>query len=232
MTTGRRDAAWRGDMKAMDIEHTRASHGVAAISRRALVAAGAGWVLGAAGLLLPATGDEATARGALGGAKGGRHGKDQRGRNKHRGKDNNEPGDDKQTHDDGLFGEDAVSVVFVNSGSVDLEVYYNNSTKIDGGEQREDRIPAHTSRSYTGTTSATIVNITSPECDGCFIYSVEFRNPSIGRPWVTAVDQHNTFFANETGLSEGDSVDDRRRLLVTRNSDSGDSKWFTLEVGP
>lgn len=71
-------------MAAMDDEQgTQTPAWVEATSRRALVAAGAGWALNVAGLFLPTTDDEAEARtGSDGGKLGGRHGKDHRGENK------------------------------------------------------------------------------------------------------------------------------------------------------
>jgi hypothetical protein len=71
-----------------------------ALSRRTLMAAGAGWALGAAGLYLPESMNEAEAReGALGGAMGGRHGKNHRGRNKRRDDDGNDKGDEARDQD-------------------------------------------------------------------------------------------------------------------------------------
>jgi hypothetical protein len=102
-------------MNAMNSE-TRQS---LAITRRALVAAGAGRVLGAGGLFLPDARAEAQARGALGGAMGGRHGKDHRGRNKHRKNDKND--DDGQPRDQGLFSK-GCSVSFRNQNSVTYTV--------------------------------------------------------------------------------------------------------------
>jgi hypothetical protein len=53
----------------------RQTRSSAAISRRTLVTASAGWMLGAGGLILPAPIDEAEARD---GGLGGRHGQDHR----------------------------------------------------------------------------------------------------------------------------------------------------------
>src|SRR4051794_25410338 len=73
---GRRGLPRRRDMTTDVREST-------AISRRTLMAAGAGLVLGTASLVLPGSMDEAAARGSQGGKMGGRHGKDHRGRDKH-----------------------------------------------------------------------------------------------------------------------------------------------------
>jgi hypothetical protein len=96
-----------------------------AISRRAVVAAGAGWVLGAGGLFLPVAIGEAEARSALGGKMGGRHGKDHRGRHKQRGHDRNDKGDNKNDNvqDQGLK---SVSVGFTNASSEDITVTPNH----------------------------------------------------------------------------------------------------------
>jgi hypothetical protein len=83
-----------------------------ALSRRALVTAGAGWVLGAAGLLLPAARDEADARG---GALGGRHGQNQRGRDKHHGQHEHD-GHHRRSGDQSVRNKD-VKVTFINGTS-------------------------------------------------------------------------------------------------------------------
>ncbi len=97
------------------------------ISRRALVAAGTGWVLGAGGLVLPASIDEAEAReGALGGKMGGRHGKDHRGRNKDRGDEN----DNRDEARNQRIGIRDVTLGFENLSSFTLQVkvkYPNNN---------------------------------------------------------------------------------------------------------
>ncbi len=68
------------------------------VSRRTILSgAVAGFGLAASGLFLPQTGEEAAAReGALGGAKGGRHGKDHRGRDRHKRRDHDKKGHDKK----------------------------------------------------------------------------------------------------------------------------------------
>ena len=71
-----------------DQDHRETSTATGATRRRLLRAATGGFALAASGLFLPEGPEEADAReGALGGAKGGRHGKDLQGRSRHRSHD-------------------------------------------------------------------------------------------------------------------------------------------------
>ena len=96
--------------------------GSTAISRRALVAAGTGWMLGAGGLVLPGSMDEADAReGALGGNMGGRHGKNQRGRDKLRDKDENDRHPDPR-EPDRFVRNKWMNLTIVNGSSQNVEI--------------------------------------------------------------------------------------------------------------
>lgn len=136
-----------------------------AASRRAVVAAGAGWVLGTAGLLLPAPGDEAEARGALGGAKGGRHGKDHRGRNKNRGKDRDPNDNDaNEPRDEGLRG---IRLTLIN-GSDSTLVVSGQAPLAPGERWSED----------DGPTTFFVFSVRSQN------YQFYAQNPIIGQPYV------------------------------------------------
>lgn len=110
-------------------------------SRRALLGAAGGFVLAASGLMLPGWLQEAEARGALHGARGGRRGRDHKGRHKQR-----SHGDKKENNKDqdkprgfGLNGiEFTIVVDHANGKTFDMQ-YYSASDpfgnyKIQGGD--------------------------------------------------------------------------------------------------
>lgn len=116
---------------------TTSEHEQVVVSRRLLLGgATSGLVLTAAGLLLPAWVLEADAReGALGGAKGGRHGKNRRGRDKkrrHDHKNNKKKGKDDAPRGGGpLFRSTALSVINKGANPLDCTFYYQIKTGLD-----------------------------------------------------------------------------------------------------
>lgn len=210
-----------------------------ATSRRALVAAGAGWVLGAAGLLLPAAGDEAEARGALGGAKGGRHGKDHRGRDKRRDKNKND-----QTRDDerGQAREEGqnvlgVRVTFANltSSQVNLQI---NEGGADGVYEDPNNFSLYPQQ-WGGPWQSSVELIDSEGGLANKVWfiltsqghtlDVQVKNPWVGTPGIYITDQTtNTDVFNET-FDVGRQVDSGL-FLANRDADTTLYKEFRLSV--
>jgi hypothetical protein len=181
----------------------------AALSRRAVVAVGAGWVLGTAGLLLPAAMDEAEA-----GDLGGRHGHNHRGGDKHRGRHEH---DRKRPSQKGLLR--GVLISFFNSTTSDMiltDLPYAGRT-------------IRPQESFTAKTSkqALIVFLYSKGVN----YTVTGTNPDIGLPAVTIFNVNTSTREVDVALKEGQEHNSGK-FLVKRLTDSRDHKVFQLTVLP
>jgi hypothetical protein len=185
-------------------------HESIALSRRALMAGGAGWVLGAAGLILPASIDGAEARD---GALGGRHGQDHRGRDKDHGNPKNH-GKDHRTHKKSLKD---VEVTFINgtSETIRLNILYNETQHFLAPQERE-----------TVTESSTVLGVELLARNDTH-YFVSAGNPALGLPHVWIRDEDSNTLVFDERLTEGQQIDSYA-FLVTRLNDTADFKVFEI----
>lgn len=218
----------------------RETRSFAGLSRRTLVAAGAGWVLGAGGLFLPGTMDEVEAReGALGGAKGGRHGKNHRGRDKHRGKGENDK--DREPQEEGLFSK-GVSLAFKNQGSdsFTVSVMFDN-----GGSSSRVADPGFYDTLYADSGSVTI-QLAAAAWGATGWLQIDAVNPAIGAPYVKMGPPERCGYyecssTQSQSLSEGEGFDyvwnwgapgQSDTFRADRLSDSSDYKLFLITALP
>jgi hypothetical protein len=216
----------------MDAESgTRTPRWVAATSRRGLVAAGAGWALSAAGLLLPAADDEAEARtGADGGTLGGRRGKNHRGENtnqrQHRRK-HHAGHHDTPVHHHSVLTKDIYVAIFNQSASP-ITVRYES-----GANQRSNSIGPGGENDFAGGASTLTAYITTPLgcvdpnamfCPQDWTFRLYVENPLIDRPAVSVNTYGSTRLADpplaRTYMSVGDRIDvPQYGFWVQRNAD-------------
>lgn len=191
------------------------------LSRRTLMAAGAGWALGAAGLYLPESMNEAEAReGALGGAKGGRHGKNHRGRDKRRGDDDNEKRD--KARDEG-FGLKNVMLTFSNEAGRALKVKvvaWNNK------EYPSEYVEPGSPKIYQSGGEWIKSGFSSGGSD---VVHLEAWNAVIGEPYVIVKDDYGTYM--DPYLSENEEFtfteqSSGNQYLIKRGNDTEDYKTF------
>jgi hypothetical protein len=220
---------------------TRLSAGT---SRRALVAAGAGWVLGAGGLLLPASLDEAEARGSLGGAMGGRHGKDHRGRSKHR--KNNKNDNDGQARDQGLFSKDC-SVAFLNQTGTTFQV----NIQLDSGYWSCDTSgclscgPGFNSPIYADGSVTFNINANEWGAHDGVSYDdtwvgITASNPDVGEPKMTIgplTEYYGVDLSQSESLAVGEGFQYRwaspnGTFYLERLADTSDYKMFRVTAQP
>jgi len=184
------------------------------------MATGAGWVLGTAGLFLPGSMDEAEARGALGGKLGGRRGKDHRGRNKHRGEDENDESDEPRSENLGLKN---VMIGFTNGSGKPFKVKvvaWNNqefpSVYVAPGDTKFYQSGGEWIKAGFSSGGADVVHL-------------EAQNPAFGEPYVIVKDDFGTYM--DPYLSENEQFtftekSSGNQYLVRRGSDTDDYKTF------
>lgn len=187
---------------------------LSARSRRALVTTGAGWILSATGLRLPAAIDEAQARKG----KNSNHGNKDKNGDRSKSGSKNEKKKEAKVRAKSFKG---VTITFVNgTTSSDVRVSrYGTQTEraVSPGEQISLSAPGSVQHEV-----ATIIT-------GRQSYLVYAQNPMVGLPWVKILDRTTDGLVFNEDLEEGEQVSsDLFRLR--RNADSAEAKEFVLTL--
>jgi hypothetical protein len=214
----------------------------AGLSRRAILSgAVAGFALTASGLFLPETGEVAAARdGALQGAKGGRHGKDHKGRHRRRThgdkKDKGKHGNEAPPQDHGPFRATALTVINQRLSPQDCTFFYRIKTGLDDyalPTPDGDRTLLY-NESFRYDPDRYRVGVLLKNASGWQDLYADVRNlsfwfPRGGVSVGDKLDPHNGKFGSRYFAEQEFSVGDVREdiaLILKRNADSaGRIEW-------